>query len=183
MPPKFARDDNEQMPNPERKPPDRLEAQDPPEEESKIGAARERSDNGKQKDPAYEIWRNLSEEFATAARLYAEVVAAFAASPLTAPRDEYNRLRKAAEEALGRSEAMGIAFEKHVELHRSQMPLGVGPQSRFNLAPQKLLHVRAALFRQIEIADKLARELTMPELRALLADMAEEVRRVFQPNP
>jgi hypothetical protein len=53
----------------------------------------------------------------------------------------------------------------------------------FNLAPQKLLHVRAALFRQIEIADKLARELTMPELRALLADMAEEVHRVFQPNP
>jgi hypothetical protein len=53
----------------------------------------------------------------------------------------------------------------------------------FNLAPQKLLHVRAALFRQIEIADKLARELAMPELRALLADMAEEVRRVFQPNP
>jgi cytochrome c peroxidase len=102
----------EQMPNPERKPLDRLEAQDQPVKESKIG------DDGKQKDPAYEIWRKLSEEFATAARLYAEVVAAFASSPLTAPRAEYDRLRKTAEEALGRSEAIGIAFENHVELQQ-----------------------------------------------------------------
>ena len=100
MPPKFARNDKEQMPYTELGPPDRLEAQDQSEEESKIGDARERSDRGKQKDPAYELWRKLSEQFATAARLYAEAVAAFTISPFTAPRDEYNRLRKAAEEAL-----------------------------------------------------------------------------------
>ena len=118
MPPKFARNDKEQMPYTELGPPDRLEAEDPPEEESKIGAARERSNRGKQKDPAYEIWRTLSEQFATAARLYAEAVAAFSSTPLTVSQDEYNRLRKAAEEAQGRSEAMGMAFEKHVELHQ-----------------------------------------------------------------
>jgi hypothetical protein len=79
-----------------------------------------------------------------------------------------------------RRTAIGIAFEEHFESHRSQMPGGVGPQKRFNLEPQKLLHARAALFRQIEIADKLARRLAIPELRALLADMAEEARQVFQ---
>jgi hypothetical protein len=36
--------------------------------------------------------------------------------------------------------------------------------------------------RQIEIADKLASRLAIPELRALVADMAEEARQVFQPN-
>jgi hypothetical protein len=50
MPPKFARNDKEQMPYTELGPPDRLEAQDPPEEESKIGAARERK-QGKTKRP------------------------------------------------------------------------------------------------------------------------------------
>jgi hypothetical protein len=70
-------------------------------------------------------------------------------------RDECNRLRKIAEEAQGRAEAMGIAFEEHLESHRSRMPGGVRPEQQFNLESQKLLNARAALFRQIEIADKL----------------------------
>jgi hypothetical protein len=109
MPSKFTKYDNEQMPYTELGPPgrilwlddlpDRLEAQDQPEEESKIGGGLERSARGKQKDPVYEMKRRLGEQFATAARLYAEAVAVFTGSPLTVSQDEYHRLRKAAEEA------------------------------------------------------------------------------------
>ena len=142
----------------------------------------ERSDRGNQKDPAYEIGRKLGEQFAAAARLYAEAVSIFTSSSLAVSRDECNRLRKIAEEAQGRAEAMGIAFEEHLESHRSRMPGGVRPEQQFNLESQKLLNARAALFRQIEIADKLASRLAIPELRALVADIAEEARQVFQPN-
>jgi hypothetical protein len=55
----------------------------------------------------------------------------------------------------------------------------VRPQERFDLEPKKLLNARVALFQQIEIADKLARRLAIPELTALLADIAKEA---FQPN-
>jgi hypothetical protein len=162
--------------------PDRLEAQNQSEEESKIGDSQESSAKGKEKDLVYEMKRRLGEQFTAAVRLYAEAVSVFTSSSLAVSRDECNRLRKIAEEAQGRAEAIGIAFEEHLELHRSQMPVGVRPEQRFNLEPQKLPSARAALFRQIEIADKLARELAMPELRALLADMAEEAHHVFQPS-
>jgi hypothetical protein len=64
------------------------------------------------------IRRKLSEQFATAARLYAEAVVVFSSTSLTVSQDEYNRLRKATEEVRGRAEAIGIAFEEHVESHR-----------------------------------------------------------------
>jgi hypothetical protein len=83
MPQKFTKDGKEQMPHTELGPPcrilwlddrpDRFEAQ----EESKIGGGQERSDRGNKKDPAYEISRRLSEQFAAAARLYAEAVSVF----------------------------------------------------------------------------------------------------------
>src|SRR5580765_6099796 len=87
--------------------PDRLEAQDQPEEESKIGDGQERSDRGKQKDPPYEIGRKLGEQFASTARLYAEAVSVFTSRSLTVSRDECNRLRKVAEEAQRLAEGMG----------------------------------------------------------------------------
>jgi hypothetical protein len=100
--------------------PDRLEAQDQPEEESKIGDGQERSDRGKQKDPPYEIGRKLGEQFASTARLYAEAVSVFTSRSLTVSRDECNRLRKVAEEAQRLAEGMGIAFEEHLESQRRQ---------------------------------------------------------------
>ena len=81
---------------------------------------KERSDRENKKDRIHccETRRKLSEQFATAARLYAEAVAAFSSTPLTVSQDEYNRLRKAADEARERAEAIGTAFEEHVESHR-----------------------------------------------------------------
>ena len=81
---------------------------------------KERGDRESKKDRLHccEIRRTLSEQFATAARLYAEAVAAFSSAPLTVSQDEYNRLRKAAEKARERAEAIGIAFEEHLASHR-----------------------------------------------------------------
>jgi hypothetical protein len=83
---------------------------------------KERSDRENKKDRIHccEIRRKLAEQFATAARLYDEAVAAFSSTPFTVSQGEYNRLRKVAEEAQGRAEAIGGAFEEHVESHRCQ---------------------------------------------------------------
>ena len=93
----------------------RLEAQDGK------GSQKEHSDRGEQKGPALccEIRRMLSERFATAARLYSEAVVAFTSSR-TVPQDEYNRLRKAVEDAQERAEVTQVAYEEHVESHRCQ---------------------------------------------------------------
>jgi len=52
-----------------------------------------------------------------AARLYAEAVAMFATGPVTMSLHEYNGLRGTVEDAQGRAQALGIAFEEHIELH------------------------------------------------------------------
>jgi hypothetical protein len=62
--------------------------------------------------------RQLAEQFATAARLYAESVALFTRSADMLSLEQYNRLRKGAEEAQRRAEATGVAFEEHVVLHQ-----------------------------------------------------------------
>ena len=80
-----------------------------------VGYNEEHNDRGNHRDPANEMKRKLSEQFATAARLYAEAVAVFTGSPLTVSQDEYHRLRKAAEAARGHAEAIGAAFEEHLE--------------------------------------------------------------------
>ena len=54
------------------------------------------------------------------------------------------------------------------------------PQKRFDLEPRELLVARAALFDQIETADKLASKLAIPEVTEVLADIAREAHQVFQ---
>jgi hypothetical protein len=58
--------------------------------------------------------RRLAEQFSIAARLYAESVALLTRSGQILP-EEYDRLRKGAEEAQRRAEAIGLAFEEHVD--------------------------------------------------------------------
>ena len=58
----------------------------------------------------------MANEFAIAARLYAETVVALARSGIS--RDEYVRLCKITEAAHKRSEAACVAFEEHVDGHR-----------------------------------------------------------------
>ena len=66
-----------------------------------------------------ETRRRLSEEFATAARLYAEAVIEYTRSARVS-KPEYQRLRQAAEAAQRHSEEGRIAFEEHVSLHQCQ---------------------------------------------------------------
>jgi hypothetical protein len=65
-----------------------------------------------------ETGRKLGAQFAEAARLYAEAVVVFTSNHANVSWDEYIRLRAAVEEAQRRSEALGIAYEEHVESHR-----------------------------------------------------------------
>jgi hypothetical protein len=65
-----------------------------------------------------ETARKLGEQYAEGARLYAESVVVLTSNHATVSQDEYMRLREAAEEARKRSEALGIAYEQHVESHR-----------------------------------------------------------------
>jgi len=66
-----------------------------------------------------EVRRKLSEEFATAARLYSDAVIA-----LTRFRDlpawQHERFREEVEQAKLRAERAGTAFEEHVLLHRCE---------------------------------------------------------------
>jgi hypothetical protein len=65
-----------------------------------------------------DIARKLAEQFAEAARLYAETVVVLTSHHANVPWNEYIRLHAAVEEAQKRSEALGIAYEEHVESHR-----------------------------------------------------------------
>ena len=65
---------------------------------------------------ACQLRRQLADEFATAARLYAESVVRLVTSGVS--HDDYVRLCERTEEAQNRSEAAFIAFEEHVDLHR-----------------------------------------------------------------
>jgi hypothetical protein len=62
--------------------------------------------------------RKLGEQFAEAARLYAETVVVLTSCHANVSWNEYLRLRAAVEEAQKRSEALAIAYEEHVESHR-----------------------------------------------------------------
>ena len=64
-----------------------------------------------------EVWRQLSEEFATTARLYSEAVTLLTSNAPNLQPHEYNRLRHAVEEAQRRSEGAGIAYEEHLDAH------------------------------------------------------------------
>jgi hypothetical protein len=61
------------------------------------------------------------------------------------------------------------------------MPGRVRPQKWFEVKPKELLTIRAALFQQIETADRLARKLAIPELTEVIAEIGEEARQVFPP--
>jgi 3-deoxy-D-arabino-heptulosonate 7-phosphate (DAHP) synthase class II len=63
-----------------------------------------------------ETARHLAEQFAIAARLYAESVAQLTRDALTSSPsgEEYARLAGATSEALRTAEAAGVAFEEHV---------------------------------------------------------------------
>jgi hypothetical protein len=63
------------------------------------------------------IRQRLAQEFATAARLYAEaVVLVTSLGPI--PNDKYSRLLDAARAAQERAEIAQITFEEHVDSHR-----------------------------------------------------------------
>ena len=63
-----------------------------------------------------EVRRKLAEEFATAARLYAEAVVAL--TRFQTKEGEYDRCREAAEQAQVRTRQASAAFEEHEDSHR-----------------------------------------------------------------
>ena len=63
------------------------------------------------------IRQQLAQEFAAAARLYAEAVV-LVTSLGTMPNDKYTRLRDAARAAEARAEIARVRFEEHVDSHR-----------------------------------------------------------------
>ena len=64
-----------------------------------------------------DIRRQLADEFAIAARLFAEAVVLFTRRDDTRSNDEYNRLCTISRRAQQRAEIARIAFEKHVASH------------------------------------------------------------------
>ena len=62
--------------------------------------------------------RQLADEFAIAARLYAEAVVLLTRESGTMARTEYARLREAVDEARQQADSMGMAFDEHVESHQ-----------------------------------------------------------------
>jgi hypothetical protein len=66
--------------------------------------------------PNCETKRRLADEFATAARLFAEAVVLFTCRD-SRSKDEYNRLRNASRAAQEQAEIARIAFEEHVDSH------------------------------------------------------------------
>lgn len=63
-----------------------------------------------------EAGRQLAEQFATAARLYAETVVKLT-SMREVPENRFRELCEGSDEALERAERAGAAFEKHVVSH------------------------------------------------------------------
>jgi anti-sigma factor RsiW len=62
--------------------------------------------------------RELAEQFATAARIYSETVARLARDSTQTAGTSYDQLCQLAINAQERAEAIGIAFEQHIEFHR-----------------------------------------------------------------
>jgi hypothetical protein len=67
-------------------------------------------------DNCCEIRRKFAEEFATAARLYSEMVVVLATSGIS--EQDYRRLCALTEAAQTRSESAFAAYEEHVDTHR-----------------------------------------------------------------
>jgi hypothetical protein len=63
-----------------------------------------------------EVRRRLAEEFSTAARLYAEIVANLSTSGIA--KDDWDRLCATVNEAHKRSETAFVAFDEHLDLHQ-----------------------------------------------------------------
>jgi hypothetical protein len=64
-----------------------------------------------------EIRRQLAEQFATAARLYAEAVVLCTHEPLWMASGEHKRLRLSARRAQERAESARCAYEEHLDSH------------------------------------------------------------------
>jgi hypothetical protein len=77
----------------------------------------------RQMERCCELRQKLADEFATAARLYAEAVVALTRFPTT-PQAKYDRFREKAEQAQVRVEQASTAFEEHVDLHRCTDAIG-----------------------------------------------------------
>jgi hypothetical protein len=75
-------------------------------------------------DASCELRRQLAEQFATAARLYAETVVLLTRNPMKSEQD-YNRLLEERKMAHNRSEAAAVAFEAHVASHQCGLPQSV----------------------------------------------------------
>lgn len=71
------------------------------------------------------VRRQLAEEFARAARLYAEAVVQLTRDPATMPGDGYQRLCATVDQAHERSEQADRAFQEHVASHGCGGPTGV----------------------------------------------------------
>lgn len=61
---------------------------------------------------------HLASQCATAARLYSEAVVALTRNSAEAQGIDYDRLCEIAMDAQEHAEAAGIAFQRHIELHR-----------------------------------------------------------------
>jgi hypothetical protein len=62
--------------------------------------------------------RHLASRFATAARLYSEAVVAPTRNSAEAQGTDYDRLCGMVMDAQERAQAAGVAFQRHIELHR-----------------------------------------------------------------
>ena len=67
--------------------------------------------------PCCDLRRKLAEDFATAARLYAQTVVELAVGGGVSQR-QYMRLCKLTEDAQKRSELAFVAYEEHIDWHR-----------------------------------------------------------------
>jgi hypothetical protein len=74
-----------------------------------------------------EIERRLAEQFATAARQYAEAVVALTVQ-IALSQSEYSRLRDATRTARQQVHSIGARYEEHVESHRCAEPARPGGQ-------------------------------------------------------
>ena len=72
-------------------------------------------------DVCCELRRQLAEQFATAARQYAETVVLLTRNPMKSEQ-AYNRLLEETRMAHNRSEAAAVAFEGHVASHQCGTP-------------------------------------------------------------
>lgn len=89
----------------------------------------------------WETFRQLAAAFSTAARLYAETVAALTAGADKMLGNDYDQSLKAAKEAQTRAHAAGISFEEYVASSlRTSRTLAV--TSRYLPSPAKIISSR-----------------------------------------